>query len=67
MMRIPMESRSGPLKTKRVISVQNETNVPDGLSRSSLAEDDTDDLVGKSCEGEGGLNGSNVSEKHVRL
>ena len=49
----PIKVKIRHLDDEEATPVQNGTNVPDGLFRSSLAKDDTDDLIRKSQGKEG--------------
>ena len=49
----PIKVKIRHLHDDEAIPAQNETNVPDGLFRSSLTKDDTDDLIRKSRGKEG--------------
>ena len=49
----PIEVKIRHLDDEEATPVQNGISVPDGLFRSSLAKDDTDDLIRNSCGKEG--------------
>ena len=49
----PIKVKIRHLEDEEATPAQNSTNIPDGLFRSSLAPDDTDDLIRKS-RGNGG-------------
>ena len=49
----PIQVKIRHLDDDEATPVQNQTSIPDGLFRSSLAKDDTDDLIRKSRENAG--------------